>query len=90
MEISSLFSNKALKPKEKSETLCNWLLEEQVGLNQLISYATTAKDPIRATCIEAMEFLAQKNPEKINKKAFEFALNQLTSKAPRVKWESAK
>ncbi|MBX7181703.1 MAG: hypothetical protein K1X82_06305 [Bacteroidia bacterium] len=37
-----------------------------------------------------MELATQKQPELLSIAGFEFVVNQLTAKAPRIKWESAK
>ena len=49
-----------------------------------------AKDPAKATCIEAMEFATKVNPGIATVECLEFMIASLTAKAPRVKWESAK
>lgn len=90
MTISELISNKAIKPKEKTETLSNWILTEEISTNDLIAFASKAKDPAKATCIEALEYATKENPGVADIETFRFASESLTSKAPRVKWESAR
>lgn len=90
MDIAELLNNKELKPKAKTETLSNWLIDAKISIDGLIQFAETAKDPAKATCIEAVEFASQKNPAIVNKKCFQFVTQSLTAKAPRIKWESAK
>ena len=88
--IAELFTNKTIKSKAHTETLSNWLLENKISTAQLISFAETAKDSPKATCIEAFEFASKQNPSIVNAKCFEFVTESLTAKAPRIKWESAK
>ncbi|HYG16711.1 MAG TPA: hypothetical protein VEC12_13225, partial [Bacteroidia bacterium] len=53
-------------------------------------YAQTAKDALKATCIEALEYATKQNSGIAGKDVLAFATASLGSKAPRVKWESAK
>lgn len=88
--IAALLRDKSLKPKEKTELLCNWLLEGKLAPEALLEFASSAKDPAKATCIEALEFALQKNDKLVGDAEFRFVTEALTSTAPRVKWESAK
>ena len=90
MEIAKLLNDKGKKPKEKTELLSNWILEGLINLDQLIDFAGKAKDPVKATCIEALEFATKQNPAAASLESFEFVSQNLASKAPRIKWESAK
>ena len=90
MNIEELLTNKAIKPKEKTETLSTWLLAGNLDADDLIEFASKEKDPAKATCIEAIEFATKQKPAIANEKVFLFVTNTLIEKAPRVKWESAK
>jgi len=90
MSISDILLNKTLKPKEKVESLSQTIIDKKISINDLMLYAETAKDSEKGTCIEALEFVSRINPKMINKKCFEFVVNHLPDKAPRVKWECAK
>lgn len=90
MNLPELFSDKTLKAKAQTEILSNWLLENPQELSALIEFASTAKDPVKATCIEAIEFATKQKPEIADQNCLEFVSETLTAKAPRVKWESAK
>ena len=90
MNITELFSNKELKPKAKTETLSGWLLDNKINADEVTTFAQTAKDPVKASCIEALEFATKQKPSIVNKKIFQFVTQSLTDKAPRVKWESAR
>jgi HEAT repeat protein len=90
MTIAELLLDKSLKPKEKTETLSKWLLEKSIDTKTLLLFAETAKDPAKATCIEALEFASQKQPALVDQPVFDFVTRSLGAKAPRVKWESAK
>lgn len=87
---STIFSNTHLKPKEKTEALSNWLLKNPKKLGELLSFASASKDPIKATCIEAIEFATKAKPAIATEECLAFVSENLTAKAPRVKWESAK
>jgi hypothetical protein len=90
MNIAEVVNNQKLKAKAKTETLSAWLNNCTISIDELVAFAVKAKDADKATCMEAIEFTTKKNPEIINKKSFDFAVQSLTSIAPRVKWESAK
>lgn len=90
MNIGDLLKDKALKPKEKTETISNWILDGSIAMDELIAFAEKQKDPARATCIEAMEYATKQKPEVADESVLGFVTQTLTAKAPRVKWESAK
>ena len=90
MIIESLLNDKLLKSKEKTEFLSKLLLENQLTVNELVRFAGSSKDPVKATCIEALEFATISNPGIATKECFDFVITALTEKAPRVKWESAR
>ncbi|SRR5581483_6449047 len=89
-ELTEYFADKTTKPKDKTEGLAEGLLTGNLRVTELIRFAEASKDPILATCIEALEFAAQKDPSLIDAEAFDFVVSTLKHKAPRVKWESAK
>ncbi|MBK7938540.1 MAG: hypothetical protein IPJ82_16300 [Lewinellaceae bacterium] len=88
--MKEFLNNKSVKPKEKAATLSAWLLENKINPNDLIAFAGTANETLKATCIEALEFATKQNPAIANDKCFQFVANCLSDKAPRIKWESAK
>ena len=90
MTIQALLNDKDLKPKVKTETLSGWLLDGKISTDDLVSFAQIAKDPAKATCVEALEFATRQKPSILNITGFQFVTQALTAKAPRVKWESAK
>ena len=90
MTIEAIISNKALKQKDKTILLSNCLLDRTFTTNELVTFAQTAKDSIKASCIEALEFASKQEPGIVTIQAFQFVTTSLQSKAPRVKWESAK
>jgi HEAT repeat protein len=90
MQIPQLLNDKSLKPKAKTETLSRWLLDGHISVAAIVEYAKDAKDPAKATCIEAIEFATGRNPEIADEKVLDFVTGCLTAKAPRIKWESAK
>ena len=90
MDVIEILSNKALKPKQRIEILCQNIIDKKISIKDLLNYAKTAKDSEKGTCVEALEFASAKNPKIINKNCFEFVVEHLSDKAPRVKWECAK
>lgn len=90
MQLQDIFSDKILKPKEKTELLSKWLLDNPKKVHHLVEFAQKSKDPDKATCIEAFEFGTKVNPELADTFCFDFFTASLKEKAPRIKWESAK
>jgi len=90
MNLSELLKDKTIKPKDKTESIAQALLNKSLLISELLLHAEKSKDAEKATCIEAMEFASQKNASIISIDGLQFVSASLTAKAPRVKWESAK
>jgi HEAT repeat protein len=90
MPLTQLFAEKTLQPKERTEKLSVWLLERTVPPDTLVAFAAGSKDPVKATCIESLEYVSKTDPEIITANALHFVLDCLCAKTPRVKWESAR
>ena len=90
MELTLFFKDKTIKPKEKTEQLSLALSKAEVTMSALLEFVGTAKDPVKASCIEAIEWVTRKQPEIADVNCFHFLNEALTSKTPRVKWESAR
>lgn len=89
--IEQVFKDKNYKLKEKTIILSDFLINKIISINQIIEYALQTKDDShKATCIEAIEFVTSKEPKIIDLQTFMFVVESLNSKAPRIKWESAK
>lgn len=90
MTLNELIKDKSIKPKDKTETISKWIIDKSLAIDELMSFAENQKDPIKATCIEAIEFATKIKPEVADLSVFDFATKSLTENAPRIKWESAK
>lgn len=90
MTIEELINDKSVKPKEKTETISNWILDKSLPIDELIAFATKQKDPAKATCIESLEYATKINPKIADENVLNFVTENLGAKAPRIKWESAK
>lgn len=90
MLFDSLLKDKTTKTKEKTEALAKGLLNGDFSPETLIAFAAAAKDPDKATCMEALEYATKQNAAVATEKVLAFATESLEAKAPRVKWESAK
>jgi hypothetical protein len=90
MSLPTLFLNPTLKPKQKTEAIAQQMLKGQVSEADWLAFARLLKDPAKATCIEAMEIATQVKPELLTQQGFDYVVEQLSAKAPRIKWESAK
>lgn len=90
MTITLIFTNKELKPKEKVAQLAQSILQNTISIDELIEYMQQAKDPIKGSCIEALEYVTLQRSNALNTETFLFIKDCLAEKAPRIKWESAK
>lgn len=90
MNLEELLRDTSKKPKEKTETMSQWLLDNSLSMDDLIGFASRQKDTAKATCIEAIEFASKKKPDLVDDVGFQFVTENLAAKAPRIKWESAK
>lgn len=90
MDIELILTNKESKAKAKVEAICKLLLENNIGIDDLIKTAVVSKEPNKANCIEAIEFATRSNPKIANLNCLEYVTKTLLEKAPRTKWESAK
>ncbi len=90
MDLAALINNKAIKSKEKTEAISHSLLNGELLIDDLLNFAKLAKETIKATCIESIEFATKANPNMANENCMIFVLQALSEKAPRIKWESAK
>ncbi len=88
--IEELLNDKATKPKDKTDLIAKWIIDQTISIDDLIAFAKVAKDSPKASCIEALEHASLSNPEITNAKTLEFVTQNLLHKAPRVKWESAR
>ena len=90
MTISEIFADKALKPKDKTQKLCQHLDAGEITVSDLIIFADKSKDAVKATCIESLEYLTKRDASAIDVKVLEWVVALLSAKTPRIKWESAR
>lgn len=90
MQFALYFQDKTIKSKAKTDALAKGLLKGDFSLTDLLDFASTAKEPEKATCLEAIEYATKENPAIGSEKLLAFATASLNAKAPRIKWESAK
>jgi hypothetical protein len=89
--INTLLNDKSVKNKEKTEILSQYLLENKISIDDLITAAAASKkEANKATCIEAIEFATKHTASIANEKCLAFVSAALAEKAPRIKWESAR
>ncbi|MDR6920580.1 MULTISPECIES: hypothetical protein [Chryseobacterium] len=90
MTIEELFKDKAIKAKEKTDIISKWILDGSLPTDELIAFAEKAKDPLKGTCVEALEYATKQKPDIADETVLTFVTSTLPEKAPRIKWESAK
>src|SRR5688572_22446609 len=90
MSFEKIFADKTSKSKQKVIALSTWISKNPSSIDELVVFAKSSKDPVKATCIEAIEFATKADSSLATKKCFDFVTASLTETAPRIKWESAK
>jgi HEAT repeat protein len=90
MKLKELFDDKTIKQKEKVESISKLLLDKELSIEELITFAKTAADIPKGSCIEALEFATKQDTSIGTEKCLQFVTQTLMDKAPRIKWESAK
>lgn len=90
MTIEQVFQDKAIKAKAKVSTIGEWLTNNELPIEELLTYAGKQKASDKATCIEALEYATKKEPAIANEDVLNYVVEALTDEEPRVKWESAK
>lgn len=90
MNLDTLFKDKSIKGKDKTQTICQWLIDASLPVDELLAFAEESKHAIKATCIEAIEQATKQKADLANDSVFLFVTKTLTEKEPRVKWESAR
>lgn len=90
MTLEELFSDPALKAKDRSAQIRELLMDGKVRVPALIAFAEHAKGPVKASCIEGLEYVTKTKPEFLPEVALDFCLRALKDKEPRVKWEAAR
>jgi hypothetical protein len=90
MNFLAIINDRGFKHKEKTELLCQWILDHPEQLNDLIDFAMASKAHAKATCIEAIDYATSENPGLASLDCLTFVTQNLSDISPRVKWESAR
>lgn len=90
MNLNQIFEDKTIKAKGKVALIGDWLLIQELPLDELLAFAEKQKASDKATCIEAVEYATKKTPNIANEPLLNYVCNSLKDQEPRVKWESAK
>lgn len=90
MTIEQIFQDKTIKAKGKVSTIGEWLLNNELPLEELLAYADKQKATDKATCIEALEYATKKTPTIADESLLNYVTKALKDDEPSVKWESAK
>ncbi|WP_421944944.1 HEAT repeat domain-containing protein [Pedobacter sp.] len=90
MTLEEIFKDKSIKAKTKVSTIGEWLLNNELPIEELLAYTENQKATDKATCIEAIEYATKKEPTLATEDLFIYVTKALKDTEPRVKWESAK
>lgn len=77
------------KPKELNSFIAKLILDQKPSGSDFAKALSLGNDAERGTCMEALEYATQTNPD-IAKPYIQEVINSLADKAPRVKWEAAR
>lgn len=90
MTLEELFADKSLKSKDRSARLQRMLDDGEVEQSALIVFAGNAKAPVKATCLEGLEYVTKTRPVLLTAAALDLCIRSVADKEPRVKWEAAR
>lgn len=90
MKIEEVFRDKTIKAKGKVSIIGEWLINNELPIEELLAYADKQKATDKATCIEAIEYATKKLPAIADENLLNYVSKTLKDDEPRVKWESAK
>lgn len=90
MKIEDIFQDKTIKAKGKVAIIGEWLINNEMHIEELLAYAEKQKATDKATCIEAIEYATKKAPTIADENLLNYVTKTLKDDEPRVKWESAK
>jgi hypothetical protein len=88
--LALIFSDKKLKSKQRSAAVAGALTADKISTGEVVNFAEDARDADKAACLEGLELFSRDKPSKCGKVVFDFAVLQLSSKAPAVKREAAR
>ncbi|MFN8309974.1 MAG: hypothetical protein U0T73_08420 [Chitinophagales bacterium] len=90
MTIAEIIAEKNAKAKDKTIALSSGLLNGEFSMQQVLETAQQLKDAAKAILIEALEYATKERPQLMQAAVFDFLIECLQSKSPRVKMESAR
>jgi hypothetical protein len=89
MDLLEAIRKSGKKSKELNTFVAKLIFDQKLSGKDFTAALASGNDSERGTCLEALEFATQKNPE-IAKQYLPEIISSLTDKAPRVKWEAAR
>ena len=72
MILKDFFADKQLKPSAKIKVMRQHVCENPSIIDELLSFAENSKHAIKASCLEAIKFATQTQPEIANQNCFHF------------------
>ncbi|MBK9592542.1 MAG: hypothetical protein IPO32_13960 [Crocinitomicaceae bacterium] len=88
MNLPEIFKDKSIKPKDRTEKLSAWISSDSANVDELLEFAKSSKDPVKASCIEVVEYATKTKPQVCSADFFDFASESLAEN-PRSKREAA-
>ncbi len=87
-KYDNVLLDKTTKPKEKMTLLATMLHSEKTLTSDFFNFFQSATDSERGTCMSALTIIAKEHP-KFLVNHIDFIIEQISAKAPRIKWEAS-
>ena len=90
MTLLECLNHPSMKAKEQVLWISEQLLTGNITQEELLNVAANLNESKKANCIESLEMVTKENLYLLSENSFLFVVESLSSKAPRVQWESAR
>lgn len=90
MTLEQVFEDKTIKAKAKVAMIGQWLIDQELSVEELLAFAAQQVATHKATCIEALEYATKQTTAIADLNLLVELTKALQENEPRIKWESAK
>lgn len=90
MTLEQIFEDKTIKAKAKVATIGEWLMNNELPIEELLVFAEKQKSTQKAICIESIEYATKKTPQLVTEECLNYVTSALKDEEAKVKWESAR
>ncbi|MCL1663304.1 HEAT repeat domain-containing protein [Elizabethkingia ursingii] len=90
MSLEEIFQDKSIKAKVKVSQIGEWLISQELPVDELLAFTDLQSGTNKATCIEAIEYATKKSVLMTDDALLSYVTKALGEEEARIKWESAK